>query len=303
MSEKHSIRISFSKLDLRFRSLRRVPESSVQHIAGSLKRHGQLTPVVVAQEEGAYVLIDGFKRGRASEMLGLGDLEAVVISCSGASMKAQMYLLNRQHGFTLIEEGLLVRELVDKDGLLQVEAAVMLERHKSWVSRRLEMIRRLAPQIVEDIQVGLIPPGSARALARLPACNQADFSSVIQQHRLQAGESRQLIDLWCKIKDPETRAFLMSSPREALELAGRDDGAAFDPRIPLSASRWLKTVRMLERVAAVLRRHSSQGLEPLTDIAVGLLSAHLVRAEAECRDAFDIAERALRKEKCNEQIG
>jgi len=51
-------------------------------------------------------------------------------------------------------EALVVWELLEIEGLNQVEAADLLERHKSWVCRRLSMIRSLAPEIIHDGPAG-----------------------------------------------------------------------------------------------------------------------------------------------------
>lgn len=79
------------------------------------------------------------------------------------------------------------------------------------------MIRRLAPEIIEDLKLELIPPGSGPTLARLPPCNQSDFSAAIQIHQLSAKEIRNLADLWCKANDQGTKHFLLKSPEEALD--------------------------------------------------------------------------------------
>ena len=76
-----------------------------------------------------------------------------------------IYLINRREGLSWIQEALLVRELVDQDGLRQTEAARLVDHHKSWVNRRLMIIRRLAPEIMEDLCLELLPPGSAVSLA------------------------------------------------------------------------------------------------------------------------------------------
>ena len=112
----------------------------------------------------------------------------------------------------------MIRELVDTDGLSQTEAAGLLERHKSWVNRRLLMIRRLAPEIIEELKVELLPPGSAPALARVAACNQAALSAAIQLHGLSPREIRSLVALWCKATDPGIKQFLLRSSREALDV-------------------------------------------------------------------------------------
>lgn len=288
-------KVTPSRLDLRFKKFRTLSDGSIKAMVRSLEKQGQLTPIVVCGNGSCFVLIDGFKRQRAAEVLGLSHLMAALICCKGALLKAYMYLLNKRSGFSIIEEGMLIRELVELDGLQQVEVAVMLERHKSWVSRRLDMIRRLSPQIVEDLKLGLIPPGSAQALARLPQCNQADLSATIQTHKLQTKECKLLIDLWCKARDEEGRNFLIKFPQKALKFAmGEDKDESIDPRIPPKACGWLKTVRCLERVAAAVRLKSKHQIETLDDEVHQILDKALDRADAECLTALNAAREILK---------
>lgn len=120
----------------------------------------------------------------------------------------------------MISEALLIRDLVEVEGLSQSETAILLDRHKSWVSRRLMMIRALAPGVVDDIKLKLLPPGVGSSLARLPHCNQTDFSAAIIKHGLRPKEVSSLVDLWCKAKQPAVRQCLLESPRQALEITG-----------------------------------------------------------------------------------
>jgi ParB-like chromosome segregation protein Spo0J len=189
--------IPTDQIDLRLLALRTPTTPAVEKMAASLKRRGQLTPIIIA-EDGKYpMLVDGFKRHEAARALGLDSLKGTSVTADPTQAKAMMYLMNRAGSFSMIQEAMLVRELVDTDGLTQTETARSLDRHKSWVNRRLLMIRHLAPEIIEDLSLELLPPGSAPSLARLPRCNQADFSAAIQIHRLSAKQIRNLIDLWC----------------------------------------------------------------------------------------------------------
>ena len=110
MSETNTLAVYPSKLDLRFKQLRTLSESSIRSMAHSLEKRGQLTPVVTARDGNSLVLIDGFKRQRAAEILGLKSLMVIILPSEGALMKAHMYLLNRKNGFSMIEEGMLIRD-------------------------------------------------------------------------------------------------------------------------------------------------------------------------------------------------
>ena len=210
--------MGINQIDLRLFALRTPTAMAVDRMAASLTKRGQLTPIIIADDGQYPMLIDGFKRHQAAQSLGLDSLKATCLSADATQAKAMMYLLNRAGTFSMIQEAILVRELVDSDGLTQSEVAKLLDHHKSWVSRRLLMIRHLAPPIIEDLKLALLPPGSAPALARLPSCNQSDFAAAIQMHRLSVKQIRDLIQLWFKAADWQTKQFLLKSPIEALNI-------------------------------------------------------------------------------------
>jgi len=212
-------RVSSEALDLRLRHLHPPTQDAIEGMAASLKKRGQISPAIVAIDDRALVLVDGFKRQAAASLSGLDHLVVLTVGAEPPYFtKALPYLMNRAKGFSMIEEAFLTRELVEVDGLKQTEVASLLDHHKSWVHRRLELIRSLAPEILEDLRLSLIPPGSAASLARLPRHNQADWSSAIQTHRLRSREVAALVDLWCKADDPARRKYLMELPRQALQV-------------------------------------------------------------------------------------
>ena len=131
--------IGLEQLDERFRRYRLVVPQATQMMAGSLRRYGQISPVVVCRLEGALVLIDGFKRLEAARSLkGFTTLSVRWIAADERSAKAALYLLNRVGRQPQErEEAWIVQALVREDGLSQVEAAQLLGHHKSWVCRRL----------------------------------------------------------------------------------------------------------------------------------------------------------------------
>ena len=61
--------ITMDQVDLRFLKLRSPTALAIKNMADSLKKQGQLTPVVLTGEERPYILIDGFKRYLAAQSL------------------------------------------------------------------------------------------------------------------------------------------------------------------------------------------------------------------------------------------
>lgn len=201
-----------SELGLRFLPLCRPKAKEITRMAAALKQQGQISPVMVTDR----ILIDGFTRFEAAKKLGLARIQAMDLDMDLIRAKAMIFVLNRRKKHSIIQEAALVRELVHKDGLSQTETAVLLNRHKSWVSRRLLLITSLAPEVIKDIQLELVPPGSGVHLARLHTSNQADLSAAIQSHGLSIAQVRTLIDLWVKAGDTQIKSFLPANPKLAI---------------------------------------------------------------------------------------
>jgi ParB-like chromosome segregation protein Spo0J len=161
----------------------------------SLRQFGQIFPVVVTLGE-RYELVDGFKRLRALKHLGYERVTARVLDLSIHALKAAMIDLNRRRGsISDLEEGMVVHSLCREDGLSQVEVAVLLGRHKSWVCRRLSLIERLCDEALEHMRLGLIHAGIGRELCRLPCGNQQAALRTILKYRLCSRESARLVSL------------------------------------------------------------------------------------------------------------
>src|SRR5213594_1873596 len=174
-----------------------LPEAE-RAMARSLERYGQLSPVVVCRRQDRYELIDGFKRlGAVRGLAQIPRLSARLMEADERTAKAAIYGLNRAGGRTReLEEAWIVHALVREDGLTQVEVAELLERHKSWVCRRLALIERLAPEAKDELRVGLLCPTAARQMVRLPEGNQAEVLEVIRREALSSAELAGVVDLW-----------------------------------------------------------------------------------------------------------
>jgi ParB/RepB/Spo0J family partition protein len=201
--------------------------AQVDRMGRSLAEQGQLTPVIAVAREKRLELVDGFKRRAAAQRLGWTCLTVTVAPYDEKGQWVAMLALNRgAQSMTVLEEALVLREMV-RSGLSQIEIAQLLGRHKSWVSRRMGMVERLHPEVVEAVKTGLIPAGAARRLLSLPAGNQVEMATVVAQAGLGAQDTERLVSLWQKAPSPQVRAFLLRSPREALAHAYPET-----PRLP-----------------------------------------------------------------------
>ena len=168
----------------------------------SIRKYGQISPVVCVKGKDGYELIDGFKRLRACRSLNQTTLKAKAIQVSGRVCKAAMIQLNWSgQSINEMEEALVVQSLHREDGLTQVEIAVLLGRDKSWVSRRISLMERLSEEVQEDIRLGLISVITGRELAKLPRGNQKEAAEAILKRRYTTREAAKLV------------GYLLSRPR------------------------------------------------------------------------------------------
>lgn len=192
--EKESfLEIPLSEIGESYGRLRLIQPQADARMVDSLRQFGQVFPVVVTER---YELIDGFKRVRALRRLGVERVKAKVFKLGVPALKAVLIDLNWSRGsISDLEEGLVVQSLCREDGLSQVEVAILLGRHKSWVCRRLSLVERLGEEALEHIRLGLLPPSIGRELARLPRGNQPAALRTILKYRFCSRESAHLISL------------------------------------------------------------------------------------------------------------
>lgn len=247
LDREEQIEVSLDRLDWRYGELRLPRPRQERAIAASLQRHGQLTPVVACEREGALALVDGFKRAGAARQLGLETLRACMLPLSDQAALAAMHSLNRDSsGMVDLEEAFIVRELVRRHGLAQVEVAELLGRHKSWVCRRLMLVERLHEDVQADVRVGLVSVTTAREIAQLPRGNQPEVAAAVHRAGLTCREAATLTHLFERAGDRQQQQALLAEPREALlRFKGGPATAPYDARLGVVANRVRSSARGL----------------------------------------------------------
>ena len=227
------IELALTDLSESFARYRLRTPAAERALAVSLRRFGQLSPVVVFRWHDRYEVIDGFKRLAAARTVGeMPRLWARVLETDERSAKAAIYTLNRVSGKpSELEEAWIVHALVREDGLPQVEVAELLGRHKSWVCRRLALIEKLAEPAQEELKVGLLSPTCARQLVRLPPGNQVALLAVIRREALTVHELTGVVDLLQQAPSPALRQYITDAPRAALAQAHARCLPSRDPRL------------------------------------------------------------------------
>jgi len=284
--------VRLDELGDQFRRYRlRVPQA-VQAMAQSLRRWGQCAPIVATLRQERPQVLDGFTRREAAHQVrGMTTLLVRLIAVDDRHAKAAIYGLNQtgRRPYEL-EEAWLVQALVREDGLSQSEAAELLGRHKSWVCRRLALLEKLADEVRQELEVGLVTPTAARALARLPAGNQAEVLDVSRREALGSDELSGVVRLLLGAVTAEQKLFVLTKPREALGQLGAPEREGWDPRLSARGNRVSKQMAvLLDRLAWAENFLECRGWTSLTASDRLLLGPVFARL---ARDATCVAEGA-----------
>jgi len=277
----HLQQVDPSSLSLVLRRLRQVRSSAVQAKVTSMRTNGQLSALVVAEHEGQLVLIDGFARQAAAVQLGMTQVTVEVLVLTPVQMKAQMYLRNRKRGLELIEECRLVQELCEQEGLSQVDVGALLDRHKSWVSRRLSMYKALSVRLVQQGVTDQLDPGTLRKLSLLPARNQEELMAVSQLEGLGSQETKRLLELWRRAPDMQARRYVMEQPREALQLS-RAGKSITDPRLGPSGTKVYEMLMVMRQAALRIGRQTKQPSGMMGEQGAKLLQQMGEKTQRDC---------------------
>lgn len=293
--------VSLAELGQGYRRYRLADPPAEEAMAGSLRRFGQLSPLVACVRGQQLEVLDGFKRVTAArQVTGLQTLSVRVVAVDERTAKAAILGLNRgQRATRELEEAWIVQALVRDDGLTQVETAHLLGQHKSWVCRRLALLEKLSTAVKEELRLGLLGPALARQLVRLPAGNQEAVLALTRRQTLTAQEVSGVIDLLAAAS-PEQAAFVLAKPREALAQARGLPTALRDPRLS-RAGNWLakqltQALEVLTRLEQWLRTPGERELFPRDRELVSPLLAR-VGDEASLVAELVLGPAALREEK------
>jgi ParB-like chromosome segregation protein Spo0J len=279
--------LAVAELGERYRRYRLADAAAEAAMARSLCQYGQLAPVTTCWRDGRAELLDGFKRRTAALQVGWQTLSVRVLEVDERVAKAAIYGLNcvgrRPQE---LEEAWIVQALVREDGLSQVEAAALLDRHKSWVCRRLALLERLGAAAQADLRLGLLSPGLARQLTRLPMGNQAAVLTAARRESLTMLEVQGVIDL-LRGATPEQEALLLQEPRAALQQAVGVPLPARDPRLSPAGNRLARQLGLLlDLLSRVENWQRHPGLAELKRDDRRLLAPQFARL---ARDALAVA--------------
>lgn len=228
--------LEFHQLSMKHEGFRIRLSGYEARLTASLASEGQLHPVlVVSGQEGRakeYVLIDGYRRVKALQVLGRDTVEAVELPMEESAALLFRYCQESAHPRTALEDGWFLRELIEEHGMSRSELSQRLQRTESWVSRRLSLVEKLPEMAQELVRRGeLCAYGAMKYLVPLARAKKSSCKELVSHlsgRRTSSRELQQVYETW-QLGDAEQRRLVVSNPElflKAKEAAG--DGVKVD---------------------------------------------------------------------------
>lgn len=139
-------------------------EQSIQELAESIKQHGVIQPIIVRSVVKGYEIIAGERRYRASQLLGLTTIPAVIRNFSDQQVMEIALIENLQReNLNAIELALAYQGLMDQFSLTQEELSVKVGKSRSHIANFLRLLQ-LPEEVKEYVSRGTLSMGHARAI-------------------------------------------------------------------------------------------------------------------------------------------
>ena len=142
-------------------------DNALKDLAASIKEHGIFQPIIVKKSIKGYEIIAGERRVRASKMVGLKEIPAIIRNLDDEQMMEIALLENLQReNLSAIEEAIAYDSMIKKLNITQDELAKKVGKSRSHVTNILGLLR-LPKEVQNMIANNQISMGHARVLSKL----------------------------------------------------------------------------------------------------------------------------------------
>jgi ParB family chromosome partitioning protein len=183
-------------------------EEALAELVTSIREVGLLQPVVVRPVgPGAYELVMGERRWRASQEAGTGTIPAIVRDTGDEAMLRDALLENlHRSALNPLEEAAAYAQLLEDFGATHEELATRIGRSRPHISNTIRLLQ-LPPAVQRRVAAGVLSAGHARAILGLPtpAAQEAMATRVVAEG-LSVRGTEEAVALAVSAGSPEERS-------------------------------------------------------------------------------------------------
>ncbi len=149
--------IETGSLDGRYEGHRLKDRAAEIRLFGVIAERGIVEPLEGVDESGRHILLNGFKRWRCAQKLGLASVPYQSLGEDAGLGIVALLRASNDRALGLLEQAGFVDELKSQHGLGVAEIATALTRSKAWVSLRLGLMAELPSGVRQSLFSGGFP--------------------------------------------------------------------------------------------------------------------------------------------------
>lgn len=177
-------------------------ETSLQELGESIKTDGLLQPIVVTEDIDGYVLIAGERRFRASKLMKLKTIRAIILNSDEQKMRKFALIENIQRDeLNSVELALAYGELLKLHDLTQEELATKVHKSRTHITNTIRLLQ-LSAKTQKAIIEKKITAGHAKVLVGLDDKEQLVVVNSIVGQKLSVREVESMIKTMKKGSTP-----------------------------------------------------------------------------------------------------
>lgn len=190
------ITIEHHQIEMRYLHTRIYDKKLVEQLRQSIKAYSQLQPVYVVKDKddsSHFILIDGYLRVLACKECGLDTVKALIHEENEEQAILNILKSDQNRSFQAIEQGLLLNELANSYDHSLSELARLIGKDKSWVHRRLVLVREMPEPMLEAVKAGKVSQWTAvRILGPLARANEQHSKWLLEYLEKNQASTRQI---------------------------------------------------------------------------------------------------------------
>ena len=175
--------VEISSFDLRYEGCRMRSAGAEKALMLSILDKGIRDPLCGIDTKQCRILLDGFKRYRCANKLGIG----IVPYCSLGSDEAfgiiELIRISNAKSLSILEQAKLIDELKRVHNMSVSEIAQLVDKSKGWVGMRVGMIGQMSPLVMRKLFSGQFPVYaymySLRPFIRMNGINKKEIDEFV----------------------------------------------------------------------------------------------------------------------------
>lgn len=181
-------------------------KDSIEELSISIKVHGIIQPIIVAEERGGYIIIAGERRWRAARNIDLKKVPCIVKHYTGKQLLEVALIENLQRkDLNAIEEADAYKYLINQYKVTQEQISQALGKSRSYIANILRLLK-LDKRVIDYIIEGEISPGHGRAIISVePPDNQYKLAQKIISEGLSVRQVEGLVKELTSIEKEDHR--------------------------------------------------------------------------------------------------